>query len=241
MSPEKIKLLIEETINGQLEYYWAYLLLSIILALLSSYFVQYYKEKGKNRARREDVEEITSKVEEVQKSYKIEFDNIQKNNDLMFSEIKDAKNRYNTKQFELYNELWSSLIDLKISADELWDSATGKKLKDFSNKLYNAKVSIEKSSLLIENNHYNELIKIIKKFEEFEFGKGNLIKLRQLRNKTLSDIDKINSNNSFDDIIEQNRETKSNYDSLLGTLKKQFISTIKGKSSNKTLERNSLP
>ena len=235
MTPEKIQSIIEKAIGQQFENYWLYLLLSILLALVSSYLFQYFKEKGKNLATKEDIEKITSQVESVKQSYKIEFDKIQKNNDLIFSEIKDTKNRYNSKQFELYNDLWSSLIDLKISADELWESATGKKLKDFSSKLHNAKISIEKSSLLIENNHYDELMKVIKKFEEFEIGKKKLI---NLRNKTIADINQIVRNGYIDNIIEQNREVKTNYDTLLDRLKVQFISTIRGESSNKSLERN---
>jgi len=231
MTPEKIQSIIEKAIGQQFENYWFYLLLSILVALVSSYLFQYLKEKGKNLATKEDIEKITSQVESVKQNYKIEFDKIQKNNDLIFSEIKDTKNRYNSKQFELYNDLWSSLIDLKISADELWESATGRKLKDFSTKLHNAKISIEKSSLLIENNHYDELMKVIKKFEDFEIGKKKLI---NLRNKTITDIDQILRNSYIDNIIEQNREVKTNYDGLLDTLKLQFKSTIRGESSNKT-------
>lgn len=235
MTPEKIQSIVENVIGQQFENYWVYLLLSILLALISSYLFQYFKEKGKNLATQEDIENITSQVESVKQSYKIEFDKIQKNNDLIFSEIKDTKNRYNSKQFELYNDLWSSLIDLKISADELWESATGKKLKDFSTKLYNAKISIKKSSLLIENNHYDELMKVIKKFEEFEIGKKKLI---NLRNQTITAIDETLKYDNISNIIEQNRGVKTIYDALLDTLKLQFKSTIRGESSNKILVRN---
>ena len=203
-----------------------------------NYFPKYLEEKAKNTATKEDIEKITSQVESVKQSYKIEFEKIQKKNDVIVSEIKDTKNRYNTKQFELYNELWSSLIDLKLSANDLWESATGKKLKDFSTKLFNAKVSIEKSSLLIEDTHYDELTRIIKKFEEFEIGKKKLI---NLRNRTITDIDQLLRDNYIRNTIEQNREVKNNYDNLLNTLKLQFKQTIRGSSSNNTLERNSLP
>ena len=199
-----------------------------------NYFPKYLEEKAKNTATREDIEKITSQVEAVKQSYKIEFEKIQKKNDVIVSEIKDTKNRYNSKQFELYNELWSSLIDLKMSANDLWESATGEKLKDFSKKLFNAKVSIEKSSLLIEDTHYNELTRIIKKFEEFKFGKKKLI---NLRNRTITDFDQLLEDNH---IIEQNKEVKDNYDELLNTLKLQFKQTVRGSSSNNTLEGNNL-
>ncbi len=207
----------------------------VFLAMFKkNYFPKYLEEKAKNTATKEDIEKITSQVEAVKQSYKIEFDKIQKNNDLIFSEIKDTKNRYNSKQFELYYELWSSLIDLKISANELWSSATGKKLKDFSTKLYNAKISIEKSSLLIEDEHYKELMVIIQKFEDFEVGKKKLI---SFRNTTIKNIDEfLQHNNYIDNIINHNREAKIQYDDLLNKLKEQFKSTIRGESSSNTLD-----
>lgn len=233
MTPEKIQSIIEKAISQQFDNYWIYLLLSILIALVSTYFFQYFKEKGKNLATKEDIENITSQVESVKNEYKIEFDKIQKKNELIVSEIKDTKSRYNSKQFELYNELWSALIDLKISADNLWDVANSKNLKKFSTNLYNAKVSIEKSSLLIETSHYNDLMRIIKKFEEFQFGKKKLI---LLRNKTEQEINQLAQNDRFDNIIEQNRESKTNYDNLMQRLKIEFRKTIRGNTSNKPLE-----
>jgi len=233
LTPEKIQSIIEKAISQQFDNYWIYLLLSILIALVSTYFFQYFKEKGKNLATKEDIENITSQVESVKNEYKIEFDKIQKKNELIVSEIKDTKSRYNSKQFELYNELWSALIDLKISADNLWDVANSKNLKKFSTNLYNAKVSIEKSSLLIETSHYNDLMRIIKKFEEFQFGKKKLI---LLRNKTEQEINQLAQNDRFDNIIEQNRESKTNYDNLMQRLKIEFRKTIRGNTSNKPLE-----
>jgi len=62
---------------------------------------------------------------------------------VFFDEIKQTRNRFNSKQFELYNELWNSLIDLKFSADDLWASANKTKLHDFSKKVYSANISID--------------------------------------------------------------------------------------------------
>lgn len=96
-----------------------------------------------------DISDITQKVESVKLEHNKKFDEIQEN-DLFYSEIKSSKERFNAKQFRLYNQLWSSLIDLKISADDLWQSATLLKLRDLSQKFFDAKVSIEKSALLLK-------------------------------------------------------------------------------------------
>lgn len=50
---------------------------------------------------------ILPKVESVKLEHNKRFDEIQKKNDLFFSEIKSTKERFNAKQFELYNELWA--------------------------------------------------------------------------------------------------------------------------------------
>lgn len=194
-----------------------------------NYFPKYLEEKAKNTATKEDIKNITSQVESVKQSYKIEFDEIQKKNDLIFNELKESKNRYTSRQFELYNELWSSLIDLKFSADNLWNSATAENLKRFSTNLNSAKISIEKSSLLIEDNHYKELMKIIEKFEEYGDGKTKLI---QIRNKTIDEVKGLAYNFYIETLIKENETFKINYDNLLVRLKKQFKNTIRGESSN---------
>ncbi|MDQ1340510.1 MAG: hypothetical protein QG567_1667 [Campylobacterota bacterium] len=204
--------------------------LTFLFMLKKNYFPKYLEEKAKNLATKEDIELITSKVESVKLEHNTKFDEIQKRNDLFFSELKNTKERFNSKQFELYNQLWSSLIDLKISADELWDFATIPKLKDFSKKVINAKIAIEKNSLLIENKHYRQLIGLINKFEDFRFGKENLLSLKSIRNKTQEELNYSDLyQQDLNDIISENRQTKNNYDSLLDKLKIEFVKQIKGR------------
>ena len=125
--------------------------------------------------------------------------------------LKRTTLRYSDKQFELYSVLWSSLQNLKISADNLWERAGSKNLSDFSNQLKKTKIEIEKASLFIEDNHYSELIKTIKHFSEFQIGKKMLIDYRKETN-----ID--------DHIIEQqmiagNHRVKVRYDELILLIK----------------------
>lgn len=209
----------------------------LFLAMLKkNYFPKYLEEKAKNVAMQEDIQKITSQIEDVKQEYKIQFDEIQKKNDVFFDEIKQTKNRFNSKQFELYNELWSSLIDLKISADYLWKSATARNLIKFSSNLDSAKVSIEKKSLLIENTHYKKLMTIIEKLEAYEEGK---IKLVEIRNKTTEEVEGLAYQSYIQGLIHSNESLKLHYEALLNTLKEKFKNTIRGESINKTLESNS--
>lgn len=209
---------------------WIQLFLIIILSLLfKNYLTKYLEEKAKNLATKEDISNITEKIEAVKFEHNKRLDEIKNKNDLFYSEIKSRKERLNSKQFELYNDLWSSLIDLKISADELWNSATIEKLNDFSIKLFNAKISIEKSSLLIEDEHYSELFDIIIKFENYQIGKEKLIDLRNKTNKT-------NLNNEEIITYFKNINIKFEYDALIFTLRNKFKLQIRETNNIKSNE-----
>ena len=134
--------------------------------------------------------------------------------------LKRTTLRYSDKQFELYSVLWSSLQNLKITADSLWERASSKNLSDFSKQLRKTKIEIEKVSLFIEDNHYSELIKTIKHFAEFQIGKKMLIDYRRETN-----ID--------DHIIEQqmiagNHRVKERYQELILIIKSDLKKQLKG-------------
>jgi len=208
MTPEKIESMIKNANSEQ----WIYIFIFIFISIIINYGVAYLVEKEKNLATKEDIENITSKIESVKQK---------------FSELTDIRNRFNSKQFELYNDLWVSLFELKVSADILWEEAIVKNLKDFSQKLYNAKISIEKNSLLIEDSHYGELMNIIEKLDEYQNGKKSLIKIRG------KSIKNINDNYDIPIIIANNRESKNSYNILLKKLKEEFKKIIRGFEVNK--------
>lgn len=166
-------------------------------------------------------------LERLKQDYKEKFDLIKNQNDLYFSELKNNKDRYNSKQFEIYNNLWTSLVELKFSADTLWNTANQRNLKDFSTKVSSAKKSIEISSLLLESNDYENLISLIKSFNDFQFGKGLL--LEKIQNKTTLDFkNSLVDDTEISNTIENNRQMKENYDALIIKLKEKFKEQIKG-------------
>jgi len=65
MTPEQIKIAVESAISqGSLFPWWSYILF-ITLSGLASYFAVYFREKGKNLATKEDIGEITKRIEEA--------------------------------------------------------------------------------------------------------------------------------------------------------------------------------
>lgn len=134
--------------------------------------------------------------------------------------------RYTEHQFNLYNDLWKSLCDLKHIGEELWERAEIQKLKDFSKQLKTTKLTVEKSAILIEDNHYKDLIKILDNFGKFEFGKMTLISLRY---RQAHELDNYGVNDGeIRRFIDRNRQTKQEFVSLVDKLSNEFKRQIKG-------------
>jgi hypothetical protein len=88
---------------------------------------------------------------------------------------------YSERQFTLYNELWISLCHLKQSMELLWVSASEENLTEFAQQLVETSDTLEKSALLVEQSHYDELKEILKTFGDYRLGKKTLIDLRKER------------------------------------------------------------
>jgi hypothetical protein len=134
--------------------------------------------------------------------------------------------RYSEHQFNLYNELWKSLCDLRNIGEELWESAEIQKVKDFSKQLKTTKLTVEKSALLIEDAHYKDLIKILDNFGKFEFGKLKLISIRNRQAHELADFG-IN-NQEIKRVIDRNAQTREQFVDLVNNLSSTFKKQIKG-------------
>lgn len=133
--------------------------------------------------------------------------------------IKQTTIRYSDKQFEHYSKLWSSLYDLKLLADDLWQQATPVRLERFSRQLRNTKTEIEKASLFIEENHYKELTETIKFFSEYQIGKSDLINYRQANNF---------DNHTVEQMIADNGAKKLAFETLILAVKADLKKQIGG-------------
>jgi len=88
--------------------------------------------------------------------------------------------RYSEKQFEIYNSLWVSLVELKNIMQELWEiKATQAKADILYQRLSKCYNENERSALMIEQHHYCELRMILDIIKEFYFGKKALIEGRK--------------------------------------------------------------
>ena len=135
--------------------------------------------------------------------------------------LKETTLRYSGRQFELYNQLWHSLCDLKSMADALWEEANVQNLRGFSRQLKKTIDEVEKSYLFIEENHYQELSDLLNEFKNYEINKRKLVQLCMGR-RSNPQVDP----HEIQQLVEQNREGKQRYEQLvkeIGTnLKKQI-------------------
>ncbi|HEX8457299.1 MAG TPA: hypothetical protein VF656_08380 [Pyrinomonadaceae bacterium] len=136
-----------------------------------------------------------------------------------FEEVK----RYSEKQFHLYNDLWSSLCDLRIAGDKLWEEANTRNAHTFSRQLKLTRDIVQKSSLLIEDEHYEALTRLMDEFGNFNLGKARLLELRRNRFPLLDVPD-----TEVQRVIEQNGLKKEAYSHLLIQIERYFKSQMRG-------------
>ncbi|MCV9927026.1 hypothetical protein OIU83_05160 [Flavobacterium sp. LS1R49] len=65
MTPEEIEKILRKVIENETEYYWFYILLAILFCLTTTSLIQFLMEKGKNYATKQDITNITQKIEDV--------------------------------------------------------------------------------------------------------------------------------------------------------------------------------
>ena len=178
----------------------------VIILGLSSYFGGIWAKKY--------LESIKKKYQKEIGVYKTQLDM-----------IKETALRYSGQQFELYNELWHSLCDLKSTADTLWTTANKQNLKKFSQQLKNTINEVEKSYLFIEDNHYTKLSELLNAFKNYEIRKRKLVQLYMGRDYIKQQV----NDNEIQDLIENNRENKQRYELLVKEIGNNLKKQIRGK------------
>ena len=150
MNPEEIKTLIETVINNKIKYFWVYILLAGILGIVAAYSIEYFKNKGKNLATKQDVEEITKKVESIKADIKAN------------QEVESQKRRLK------YNALMTSLKMIDAHLSNFLKYKDGSKI----DKQYSTASEVREcqNSLILTCDNP----KVIKKFHEIIFAPSGM-------------------------------------------------------------------
>jgi Glu-tRNA(Gln) amidotransferase subunit E-like FAD-binding protein len=123
-------------------------------------------------------------------------------------------------QFKLYNDLWVSLSGLQNEVEKLWTEASTRNLKTFVTALSKAKQQIRNSALLIDQNHYKEIMEVIDSIENYHVGKEKLINARRnIENVSQWDVQ---------EIIEQNRDNREKINTFVEHMLEEMRRQISG-------------
>ncbi|MGG1638734.1 hypothetical protein [Paenibacillus sp. NRS-1760] len=171
-----------------------------------------------NRILEKDRLRYTKTLEEIRLGYSKDLEEkkaeLEKSNTLFF--------RYSEHQFNLYTDLYRSLYDLKVAADYLWEIAEFNRLRDFSEQLNNTMTIVNKSILLIEDDHYIQLTSLLEEFANYKIGKTELIKFRNMNmhNRPMQ-------TEEISIVINNNQIIKTRYTELIQEIGKQFKRQMK--------------
>jgi hypothetical protein len=130
--------------------------------------------------------------------------------------------RYSETQFKLYNDLWTALCDLETTAETLWESAEVDLVLHLRTKLVEAKKALRKGYLLVEDGDYKQLIDVLQQFEQFQFGKSQLLKLRSRAQLAEAYVDEAAVRN----VIDVNGNVRTAYSNLLEVIRRSFKQQI---------------
>lgn len=188
---------------------------SVIVIALSSWLGKVWAnrilEKDKLKYRRE-LESTKIKYERQLENYKQHLEKSK----LLFIRLSE-------NQFTLYNNLWATLLKLKQTAEDLWQTTTVDNLMSFALHLDKTFNSIGKNRLIIEDSHYEKLQHVLETFSKFRLGKENLIKLRRMTDEQRKKLNMTNTVN----FINENKKTKFDYENLLEDIVKDFKKQIR--------------
>lgn len=185
---------------------------SLLGKILSERLLEAYK--GKNQIQLEETKsELLSDIERLK-------------SDLLLT--LEISKRFSENQFYLYNELWSSLSDLKIAGNNLWERSSNSNLVKFSQQLKKTEDQILRSSLLIDDQHYAMLRMLLDKFNSFQFGKTKLRDLRNRRNGETVTRGEDLTPQDIERTIQSNKAIKDEYSQLLVEIEGYFKRQIRG-------------
>jgi len=128
---------------------------------------------------------------------------------------KSIISRYSEQQFEAYNQLWTSLFDLKTLGDTLWERANRTNLRNFSKQLKITKVMVGRMSLFIEDEHFAQLKQLLRWFSEYRLGKQQLIDLRAGDRIDVNEIEQFSQ-------IQENQLRLQEYSRLIDDIRDSF-------------------
>lgn len=186
-----------------------------VLGVMIRYSVPaYVAEKAKNLASKQDIAEITQRVEAVKTAQAV---------------VQSQMIRYSEAHFERISRLWSALQDLRRTGDSLWEKADPAVLVQFSKSLSNASLELDKASIFIDDEDHQALKQLLTRFGNFHVGKRRLIQLRTTDNVLTAyrDYGTGSISHMIEEQIKHNWSAKAEYEELLVSFGRRLREKLK--------------
>ena len=135
LNTETIRIIVENAVKNATQFNWLSYLIVILISLFAGFFGSYLRKKGENLASKEDISEITRKVEEVRSQYAERMDSISHQNNLI---IEHGSQRHQLRMAALERRLethqkaytlWRKLVS--VVHDEKQIVSVVKECKEF--------------------------------------------------------------------------------------------------------------
>jgi len=144
---EEIKTLIQTTIEGKIKYFWVYVLLSGIIALIGVYSIQFFKNKGGNLATKQDIADITQKIESLKYDYQ-------------------KKPRLDSHELALNKELYDALNEFQNCVRPAFNYKSEEEWDKFTPEFEQTENTINKLHISHASTYYAQYEKIGSKLEQ---------------------------------------------------------------------------
>ena len=170
MTPEQLKEYVEAALKQRDSFAIVYFIAVPILTFLAAYVGGYAKEKAKNTATKEDIAEITKKIEDSKSVYTERLEQLKA--DLLarshFSQV-----RYE-REMKIYDDIWQKLsglkqavlslrpiVDVVLKEGETEESRKQVRAKDYVNANAALSESVEHHRPFYPHEIWSELVKLL--------------------------------------------------------------------------------
>ncbi len=178
-----------------------------------------------NRINNNEIHDLTTKLEQSRHEMAKSLTKIE--NDLRAQSDKQniAFNMYFGGQFNKYNELWVSIVELQESVDLLWEGVDEIRLASFVNAINTSKKKLKLARPYLDPNDYRLVEEFFGKIDNYKEGKQTVLSFHNLPDREFnkrSTLDKVNS------FIEQNRYLRDEINNISEIILKNIGDRLRG-------------
>jgi hypothetical protein len=167
---------------------------------------------------------IKRQIEKERQEYRKEIENLQAINKIYAKKLDNYHVHFSETQFKLYNELWKTLLKIKVAAENVRMRLDNESLEELKPLIKEGMNFVDNNLLLIEEEHEEELVNLINDFQRIA-TQGTIFKHTGSSAVHANQASK--SLENIEDLVKR-------YNERLKKIRKYLSFQIKGKNENET-------